>query len=398
MGDHKHKKSFGMVWQQLMEILMLTAVACLTISFFGGYYLIITTVGHHSRLLTQIAIVFLSCKVIGTRYSLKEFGVILVLLALGIKTWQMTGKNTILLNVLVISAMKNMDPGKVFRVSLFSLIFIVALVGLLAVLQITGPVELTKYYGREIVETRYCFGFIHPNQWAHAMFMILLLTVVSYWEHMNMAAAVILMAGNYAVYRLSVSRTGFLVGTAVIVLMLLYRYAKKWMDTLPVKGMIFLGTLTIWSFPIAAILDTPLGSWIQNDCPIRFNGRLSMAKKYYDCYGMSLFGKKIEDTLMIGSEEIVLDMGYVRFLLENGVIAYIAAFAACCLLLFWAMKKKENTAVVCVIAILVYGFSENIAFSAVPANVTMYFLGRMLFGNQCILKKGQKGIIIKRIS
>ena len=54
------------------EAVVLFAVACLTISYFGGYYLIITTIGHHSTLLREMAVVLLFLKILTTRYNKKE--------------------------------------------------------------------------------------------------------------------------------------------------------------------------------------------------------------------------------------------------------------------------------------------------------------------------------------
>ena len=46
-------------FKKIQEAAVLFAVACLTISYFGGYYLIITTIGHHSTLLREMAVVLL---------------------------------------------------------------------------------------------------------------------------------------------------------------------------------------------------------------------------------------------------------------------------------------------------------------------------------------------------
>ena len=52
-------KSNNLDFKKIQEAVVLFAIACLTVSYFGGYYLIITTIGHHSRLLQEIAVVLL---------------------------------------------------------------------------------------------------------------------------------------------------------------------------------------------------------------------------------------------------------------------------------------------------------------------------------------------------
>ena len=222
-------------YRKCMEILFLIGIAFLTFSYFGGYYLIISTIGKYSRLLERIAYVLFFCKISGTRYCKKEFFVLLAVGILAIVTDHVSGNHRMLITVLVVAAMKNIELKKIFKVSLYSLIFTVLLLGSCSLLGFGGPVKLTQMYGREGVETRYSFGYIHPNQWAHAMFMILLFFVMAYEEIIDWKNLLGLFIANYIVYRLSVSKTAFVAGIFLIVGVAAFRYAGRFLYVRAVK-------------------------------------------------------------------------------------------------------------------------------------------------------------------
>ncbi len=378
----KEMSRIGERYNRLLELLVLAAAACLTISYFGGYYLIITTVGHHARLLDKIAFALLLCKVLGTRYSKKEFAAVLVLAGLAIANYRFSGNTKAMVNILMILSLKNVDLQKVFRTALASLLAIALTLAVLAALGITGDLYRIMDYGRGSYEKRYRFGYLHANQWAHAMFMIVLLSVLSLKEQIKWPAAGMLLLFSIGVFVLSGSRTSLLVSAGVLVLAMLYRYFPKLMYSAVMKGMIFAGTVTVWVFPLLGIGDHAVGRWIREDFPIQFNRRLYMNKEFYDLFGDSLFGVKLQDTIVVDSSEIVLDMGYMRFFLENGWVLYLLFFAAVLLLLHCGMKHRKEKLLIGTLTVLIYAFSENTAFSSVQANVIMYFFAYLLYGNQ----------------
>lgn len=367
-------------WNDIMETLVLFAVACLTISYFGGYYLIITTIGAHSRLLDKIAFTLLLCKVIGTRYDKREFLILFALACLAILNYRASGNTDTIMNVLMIASLKNVELKKVFRVSLVALIFSVVLVGICSFLGYGGPVEITKDYGRGGVETRYCFGFIHPNQWAHAIFMIQLLAVLGFWEQMNWKVLLVFAIGNVIAYQYSISKTGFLTGIVLLVLTFLYKYGKRIMHTVLVKVSILLGIVSAWLLPIIAMNEGKAGERIISSFDRIITGRLMFAKKFYDHYGTSLLGKKIEYSLVTEIYDgLVLDSGVIRFLLESGWIIFFIMLFGICILTIYAMKVKWDGVVICVVCICLYAFSEYIAVSRIPANVVVYLLSYLIY-------------------
>ena len=367
-------------FKRIQEAVVLFAVACLTISYFGGYYLIITTIGEHSTLLREAAVVALFLKILTTRYNKKEFLCIGAMLLLAYVSYHYSGNTRALYSFLTICALKNVDLKKIFKTALISLSFIVVLMAILALLGVTGTVSVTENFGRgdqiSTIETRYYMGYIHPNTWAQAVFTIFLLAVLNFYEKINWKGIVLLLLANYGLYRLAVSRTCFLCGIAMVVLLIWAKYGRKLFDFIVIRIGIIAGITAIWSiiFTCKVNIQESL-AWTIIDWKI-FTGRLAQAQAYLENCGLSIFGVRVPDILPNG---YVLDMGYMRMLLENGVIIFALMFLMTICVLLYAFKQKRNDIVIVVICICLYGIYENLAIAQVPANLILYYVAALLF-------------------
>lgn len=371
-------------FKRIQEAIVLFAVACLTISYFGGYYLIITTIGHHSRLLQEMAVVLLFLKVLTTRYNKKEFAVVAALLTLAFLNYRASGNTRALYNFLMLCSLKNVDLKKVFKVALASVVFIVTLMAVLAMTGVTGVVSVTEDFGRaglaadfSEVETRYYMGYIHPNTWAQAMFAMMTLIVAVFYEKMDWKGILLLGLMNYSVYYLAVSRTCFISGLAMIILLIWAKYGQKLFTFIIIRLGIIAGVSALWAIIFTVKADvTNVWEWQIIDWKL-FTGRIKQAQEYYGRFGLSLFGKNIPDVLENG---YILDMGYMRMLLENGVIIFVLMYITTMILLIYAFKQKQNDIVILIIAICMYGIYENQAIAQVPANLMVYYFAYLLYG------------------
>lgn len=110
-------------------------------------------------------ITFLLClvKVCLTKYSVKEYIVLVSFLGLGAISYFATGRNEIIRIVMFIAACKNVNMSKCLK-----LVFYITLIGCFTIITLSlfgigGDVALTQDYGRIGVETRYTLGMGHPN-------------------------------------------------------------------------------------------------------------------------------------------------------------------------------------------------------------------------------------------
>ena len=373
-------------FKRIQEAIVLFAVACLTISYFGGYYLLITTIGHHSRLLRQIAVALLFCKVATTRYSKKEFVWVALLLILALTNYQYSGNTRAIYNALMVCSLKDVDLKKVLKVSFYSIVFIILLLGALAVFGITGIVSVTENFGRgdmssdfSAAETRFYMGYIHPNTWAHAMFTAMLLGVVAFWEKIDWKGILVLALVNYLAYELAASRTSFICGCLLCLSVFGAKYISKLWETWVTKIAIFASVVAAWAIIFTARVDFEDNlRWELIDWKL-FTGRIVQAKAYLESCGLSMFGRSIPDQLDNG---YILDMGYMRMLLENGIVIYVLMFVVAVGILIYALRQKNNDIVIVIACISLYGIYENLAISQIPSNLVLYFAAIGLFGKK----------------
>ncbi len=367
-------------YENYMEALVFAAIVCLSISTYGGYYMILTTIGEHSRLLDKIGFALLFTKVLGTRYNKREFLIVVTAGILALVNYRISNNAGMLYNALLIASLKNVDLKKMFWVSLYATLFSIALMAFLSVSGIAGEVALIQNYGRGGVETRYCFGYSHPNQWAHAVFMALLLYVLADWERLNWWKLLVAGAVNFGAYLLSVSRTGFLAGCVLLLLAVLYRYGAKFMNLVFVQLLAFAGITSLWILPWTAMTDTKIGNLLVDLFNKILTNRLTLARHFYEAYGTSLFGKMVDVVYFVNDKkQIVLDLGYIRFLLENGVVIYGLTLAAVCLLTVHAFKKQRGWMITGIVCVCVYALNESMPLSKIPATLFLFFLQDMIF-------------------
>lgn len=371
-------------FKRIQEAIVLFAVACLTISYFGGYYLWITTIGHHSTLLRETAVVLLFLKVVTTRYNKKEFLVVAALLLLAFVNYKASGNTRAMYNFLMLCALKDVDLKKVFKVSLASIVFIVALMAVLALTGVTGTVAVTENFGRgsadsqiSEVETRYYMGYIHPNTWAQAMFAMMTLVVAAFYEKLDWKGILLIALINYGVYRLAVSRTCFIAGLAMIILLIWAKYGTKLFEFILIRIGVVVGVTALWA--IIFTVNVNIGAsikWQIIDWRL-FTGRIKQAQVYYQAFGLTPFGMNVPDKLGNG---YILDMGYMRMLMENGVIIFALMYIATIALLIYGFIKKRNDIVILTICICLYGIYENQAIAQAPANLMVYYCAYLLYG------------------
>ena len=373
-------KDKNLDFNKIQEAVVLFAIACLTISYFGGYYLWITTIGHHSTLLREIAVVLLTLKLVTTRYNKKEFAIVTALLLLAVANFKVSGNTRAMYNILMLCALKNVELKKVFQISLASVVFIVVVMATLALTGVTGTVSVTENFGRgdaiSEIETRFYMGYIHPNTWAQAMFAMMTMLVAVFYKRIDWKGILLVFTINYMVYRLAVSRTCFIAGMVLVVLLFLGRYAKRFYDFLLIRIGIIGGVTALWAIIFTVHVDVVNNiKWQIVDWKL-FTGRIRQAQAYYQLFGTSFFGRNIPDQLENG---YILDMGYMRMLLENGVIIFALMYLSVIALLIYAMKKRRNDIIIITICICLYGIYENQAIAQVPANLMVYYMANMLY-------------------
>ena len=162
----------------------------------------------------------------------------------------------------------------------------------------------------------------------------------------------------------------------MIVLLIWAKYGKKLFEFFIIRIGIIAGVTAVWGIIFTSRINIAENlTWTIIDWKV-FTGRLLQAKVYLETCGLSWFGTHVPDTLENG---YILDMGYMRMLLENGVVIFLLMFIMTICVLLYAFKHKRNDIVIVAICICLYGIYENLAIAQIPANLILYYVAALLF-------------------
>ena len=224
--------------------------------------------------------------------------------------------------------------------------------------------NVTGYYYHTYKEA---WGFRHPNTYATFVFIIaaevLLLagTAVRLWHFAVVAlAAAMVMPVTH-------SRTSLLCLLAAALCFFLYRVFPAFMESRPVKWMLALAPTILMSVSVALtvlyIRKNPIAQRISR----MLSGRIYLQSYYWRRYKVTLFGRRMADAL---TTERVLDSGYIRCLLQNGLIFTIFLCLAYALVILWAYRTRRYEIAFFSIFFILYGFMEA-SFLRVGFNISL---------------------------
>ena len=312
--------------------------------------------------LLQFAALLFGIKILMTRYSLKEWIIIGVLGIAGFLIY-FSARNTLIIEiVLMIAASKDMMKEKVLKCH-FGIVFTaIILMIILSLTGVIGNLTLTRDYRRIGLETRYCFGYSHPNVFYSSLFTVMTVGILVFFARMRGIHYIILTGINIVFYFLADSRTGFLVVQLTIVLFYcLHRFPRImehavvfWCGMVGLVGLIIASYSTLYlPYRIIGFMDQLL------------TGRIELAREwnYYNQWSLLPNNQTPAN---------VLDMGYINVAANWGVLLGVIYFCAilCC---YYKLYKVKNWPYVA--ALLVYSiftFAESHAFS-------IYFVGNIMF-------------------
>ena len=185
--------------KKLSILFVYIAVSLLAISDSGVQLLILHTIGPYSRTLRLIAMWLLFAKVLLTRYSKKEFFLLVPLSVLALYNYTLAGNIYCVYCILVIASLKEVDYPTLFKSLFWSTFGTLLFVGVLSFLGIGSPIQLTQDFGRGVVETRYCIGLYHPNIWHFAIGRCIIYFCLGYYKKLNFIHLIAAFILNYFV-------------------------------------------------------------------------------------------------------------------------------------------------------------------------------------------------------
>lgn len=360
---------------QFSMFLVYIGIALLAISDSGIQLLILMEIGPGSRTLRLIAMWLLFIKILLTRYSKKEFLLLTPVTLLALYNYTVSGNIYCVYTVLVIACLKDVDFSTLFKVLFYSTLSAVVFVGILSFFNIGSPTQLTQDFGRGLVETRYCFGLYHPNIWHQAIGRCIIFACIGYFKQLNIIHLLILLVFNYFIYTMSVSRTGLLAVSIFLILLIFYKYLKKFMHTLFVKICAIAGMFGVYSLYIYYTYKLTGEYHLRAE---EFNwiiatGRLRQALNFLETHPIQMFSSRFPD------DGTLFDCGFFRIFYECGYLWAIIFFAALFTLVILAMKKNWDIIIPVVVYFIFCSLYEFDPVTRPTYNIAVFFFALLVF-------------------
>ena len=187
-----------------------------------------------------LGIFILFFKILSDKFKKNELLYFAVVLGIGLGTFIVGSKTTLLLSCMCIAGMKNIDVDKTFndmykiRLVTFISVVILALIGILE----NNQIYMWRNGGYDI---RYTLGFGHPNTLHLTFFILASLYIYGRYEKLKLIDYLIVIFANCFVFSYSNTRTGFIVTMLLVIITFLSKIKnlKNVIQKLPI--FIFIG-------------------------------------------------------------------------------------------------------------------------------------------------------------
>lgn len=340
--------------------------------------------------LFQITFLLFAVKICMTKYTRREWIIIILFEALGIVSYMATGRNEIIRIVTMIASCKGMNEKAVFSYIFRITLGGCALLGTLSLAGVLGATKVTEVFREGKVETRYCFGMGHPNAFHCMLFMLVLLFLYLYGKNLKKYWYGILFLANVGIFLLTGSRTGMLITAFAVVFAALLVYGTKLQKTAFIYGMtlvILFSCIGIALFAAAFSRRVPYQPVLQQIDKL-LSGRI--INLYYGCSAQAgtlptwrLFG--------VAENGYYFDMGWVRLFYWYGIIPGCIYVAVLALLIWELYKRKEYMGVMVLASLFIYTLVEAHIISVYLARDYTLFLIGMRWCSMFHADKGEEG-------
>lgn len=343
-------------------ISILSLVFAKTLGFYSG--------DMEYKLIMVFAMLCLGLKLLFTRYTLKEVIIMAVIGLYAVLIYLKTGYITFTITVLTLLGIKNVDVYDLMKKMLFVRVICISVLVTASVVGIVGNTVKDQYDDG----LTYAYGFQSPNEFMVNVFITVAMFMYLNYKKLNCLHFLLSLYAFYAVYRVTNSMTGFMLGIFLVFVFLCLKLFDKlgkpgYMITriisaavIPTSVLCFIGT-----FAASVFFDVNNSLMFKMDQLI--TGRLKIQHQYWLNYGFSWLGKDISraaarwDGVQINNG--FLDSNYWCTFYKYGFVTE-ALFLACLVFASWYFYKKKNYRLTIIINVMcLYGLMEDFLISSV---------------------------------
>ena len=333
--------------------------------------------------LAAIAAVFWVFALLGTKYEIKDILFCSILLVTSAISLYCSGKIGAILPAMVIVAAKDTSIDDVIKVMMKCWIVTVSVKVLLVVLGFI-PNEIREKTN-ELAKGRdsYKMGYGHPNLFALAVAVCVLLVLYTYWNNIKWWWGLLIIAVATVVFIVSLSFTG----TAVMLLAagwcLINCLVNRFDILNRIIDLIMIVVSTAFSLGMFIIVSiTGINEHLDAVLYKYTSSRSEVSYNMMNMYPIKLFGQRFDGR----AEYELVDNAYVYTLIQLGVILFCLMVAAyfCCVI--YTYKHRDTRRLFIIAVFIAYGFMEQ-SFINPFINFSWLFIADMIWSKEKILNR-----------
>ena len=349
----------------------IAAYCLLIILYYGMTDLLRVGFNISSAPFSLLVYALLSYKIVMARYEKREWAVGILLLLMSFISLYHLRDTTIFTNVLVLLSLKNIDIERMLKPLFWCALACYVAVILCSLAGIGLPMSMTLDFRGAGEETRYCFGYAHPNSLHLFSVRLMCLYAGAYFRKINWKHICGLAVFNCLVFYFTDSRTGVICGYILVLLLLIYRYFSRLVETklwkigvlAGIAAIIVFGILSVTLYGRVGILD------IVNRL---FTGRIKLAHFAYTEMGISWWGNA-------AAGSYIIDNGIMGMLLQYGLVPFIVYWLGTFLVLWYALKNGKHCVTILMLVFGVYALMEGSVLLKIFRNIPMIYMGEKIF-------------------
>lgn len=311
-------------------------------------------------------------KMLFTEYTWKELLLCAGLSLLGGVIYLNAHEKGALFCLLLLCAMKGMDVKKVFQTGLVTWVISFGGLFLLTSLHIIdSPFKVHDKLGLGRI-IRWSLGYAHPNVLHISCLVLVCFIVYLLQDNFKFKSFLVLMLVNLYVFMYSLSSTGFLAVSVLLALSLYWSFRKKFCRAEQVLIQLCLPTCILLSL-VAPLALRGSAFDIVNKL---VNNRLVLSKWFLENQPVKLLGV---DTSELVTSLRTMDNSYVFAWITYGLIFFALMMAGYFILIYQKTREQDGVSLCLILACLIAGITEPFLFNTSFKNITLIFMGAVLF-------------------
>lgn len=350
------------------------------------------------RIIMVFSMLCLGIKLVLTKYTVKEIAVMAVIALYAVFIYLKTGYITFTITVVTLLGAKNIDVYDLMKKVLFARLICMTVLISASTAGIVGNYVKDQYDDG----LTYSFGFQNPNDFMVNVFVNVALIFYLNYKKLNVLYFLLSAYAFYAVYCVTKSMTGMMLGVFLLVVFLFLRIFDRLgkvgnkikqiisAAVVPTSLWCFIGT-----FIVSAVFDVNNRFMFTLDQLV--SGRLKIQHQYWLNYGFSLLGKDISrgaarwDGVQINNG--FLDSNYWCSFYKYGFVSVMIFIVFLVAASWYFHKKKDYNVVIIINTLCIYGLMEDFLISS----IVNPFLLLAVYAVYSMLEERKRSVKEKRV-